>query len=181
MKGLNLMYIYKAKIAGIIVSAIGLLGMIGERLSPFVLYGKMSPEQHYSVFLWLTLGGLFVIAYCKEKEDDERAQQIRLKAFQLSFMVTMGAMLAMALTMSLASPVDLVMDGTILFLFAGLAILGYLLTFYTGLYFDRFWDFENKERSAWERIKDIPKNIGGILVYLLVFTIAIVLIMLILP
>jgi len=179
MKGLKLMYSYKYKIVGVVVSGLGLAGMVGERLSPFVLHKKLSPEQHYSAFLWIMYFGLFILAYCKEKYDDERAKLVRLKAFQLSFMIMMSTMMAMALTMSLAKPGALEADASLLFLFVGLGIIGYLLYFYTGLYFDQFWDFEDEDRTIWQNIKAIPKNIGGLLVYLLVFTTTLFLLMLI--
>lgn len=190
MKGLQLMYNHKYRKYYIAVSALGLVGMIGEKIAPFVLLKKLTPEQHYFLFLWLTLGGLFVIGFCKERFDDERAKMIRLKALQLSFMLVISTMLAFALTMSfvMTSPAASTAatnvpedpsDAAVFFMFPGLGIICYLLTYYVGLYFDQFWDFEDKERSVWQNIKAIPKNIGGILVYLLVATITLLLITLI--
>lgn len=190
MKGLQLMYNHKYRKYAIIVSALGLAGMIGEKIAPFVLLKKLTAEQHYFLFLWLTLGGLFIIGFCKERYDDERAKMIRLKALQLSFMLMISTMLAFALTMSFVltsptmnaaatTPAEDPSDAVVLFMFPGLGIICYLLTFYVGLYFDQFWDFDDKERSVWQNIKAIPKNIGGILVYLLVATITLLLIMLI--
>src|SRR5215217_3802236 len=169
MKGLQLMYNHKYRKYYIIVSALGLIGMIGEKIAPFVLLKKMTPEQHYYLFLWLTLGGLLVIGFCKERYDDDRAKMIRLKALQLSFLIMVSTLLAFALTMSFVvttaatattatTPAEDISDASVFFMFPGVGIICYLLTYYVGLYFDQFWDFEDKERSIWQNIKAIPKN-----------------------
>jgi hypothetical protein len=177
MKGLKLMYEHKFKPVGIVISAAGLLGMITERMRPVIINAKWDAAQHYGLFMWLMLGGLFYIGYCKEKYDDERAQQIRLKSFQISFILMVSTMLAIGFVKEVARPADLMIDGMMLFFLAGLGIISYLLTFYTGLYFDRFWDFDDKDKTVWQNLKEMPKNIGGILVYLLVFTITLLLLM----
>ncbi len=79
-----MMYDHKWKLKGIIISAIGLIAMVTERLMPFVLFKKYTPAQHYSIFEWVMLLGLITIMYSKEKYDDERAGAIRLRAFQIS-------------------------------------------------------------------------------------------------
>src|SRR3954468_9567247 len=98
MKGVIAMYDYKWKKAGIAISAFGLLGMIIERLKGLIILHKYTVAQHYSMFEWTMLLGLATIIYCREKEDDDRAKAIRAKSFQVSFLLVIGSMLAIALT-----------------------------------------------------------------------------------
>ncbi len=175
MKGLAMMYDHKWKTYGMIISAIGLLGMVAERLMPFVLLKKLTIKQHYAMFEWVMLAGLFLIIYCKEKYDDERAKAIRLRAFQISFAMLQAVLLGVALTLSVATTPDPEpLDGSILFMFGAMGILLYLMVFYVGLYFDFLWEYEDKV-AGWQNIKAMGKNKWGILVWLLISIILLVL------
>ena len=172
MKGFTIMYDYRGKVAGYIVSAIGLIAMVAERIHPFVLKAKWNAEQHYSLFVWVTLFGLFLVAYSKEKVDDERTKLIRLKALQIAFMVMTGTIMAFALATSLATEkIDI--RGQDLNLIPAIGIVMYLLLFHTGLYFDDVWEYEDK--GLFNNLKNIPKNKWGILAYFIVCAIAMLL------
>lgn len=173
MKGLTVMYDHRGKTLGLIGAGIGLAAMVAERLTPFILLQKLNAHQHYALFLWLTLVALATVAYSKEKYDDERAKLIRLKAFQISFLIMVSTILSVALTMEVGAGGKEPIDGMLLFVFAALGILGYLFTFHLGLYFDIFWDYE--DRSLWQNLSNIPRNKWGILMYFLVFAIVLLL------
>ncbi len=165
MKGMTTMYDHKWKIWGVIISALGLAAMVAERLSPFVVFKKLNPVQHYGLFQWIMLAGLFLIIYCKEKYDDERAKAIRLKAFQISFALTQSVMLGIAFTGSLTKGLEQI-DTSLLFVLGAFGILSYLLIFYVGLYFDFLWEYDDK--GLWENLKNVNRNKWGILVYLVI-------------
>jgi branched-subunit amino acid transport protein AzlD len=165
MKGVAMMYDHKWKVWGVIISAIGLIAMVTERLMPFVIFKKFTAAQHYSIFEWIMLLGLIGIMYCKEKYDDERARAIRLRAFQISFAMMQAVLLGMALTGSISLKAGEEFEPSILFVFSAMGIILYLLVFYVGLYFDFLWEYEDKE-AGWENIKNMGKNKWGILAYL---------------
>jgi hypothetical protein len=176
MKGFTTMYDYRGKISGIIISAIGLALMVAERIHPFTISGKWNPEQNYSLFLWIMMLGLFLIMYSKEKIEDERNKLIRLKAFQISFMIMVGTMLAFCLTSGTANQTDLKMEGKDLYIFPAIGIFTYLLVFHVGLYFDEAWDYEDKGLIT--NLKNIKRNGLGYLAYLVVCIILMILLIL---
>lgn len=163
MKGTMSMYDYRGKIWGLIISAIALLAMIGERLKGFIIFKKLTVAQHYGIFEWIMLAGLFCIIYSKEKHEDERAKQIRSKSFQMSFALTMSVLLAQALIGTLHP--NYVIEPQILFFIAAFGIMMYLFIFHIGLHFDFLWEYDDK--GVWENLRNIDKNIWGKLVYLI--------------
>ncbi|MCF8449763.1 MAG: hypothetical protein K9G49_07825 [Taibaiella sp.] len=165
MKGVAMMYDHKWKARGVIISALGLIGMVTERVMPFVLFKKYTPAQHYCIFEWVMLLGLITIMYSKEKYDDERASAIRLRAFQISFAMMQAVLLGMALTGSLSPKGGEDFEASFLFVFSAMGIILYLLVFYVGLYFDFLWEYEDKE-AGWQNLKKMGKNKWGILAYL---------------
>jgi sterol desaturase/sphingolipid hydroxylase (fatty acid hydroxylase superfamily) len=174
MKGMTVMYEYRAKKWGVALSAIGLLLLIAERIHPFVLMAKYSATQHRAIFQWVAFLGLVVIMYSKEKYDDERAKAVRLKAMQIAFMMQISLIMSMALVSNMVVEVGNVGIGSgILFAFAGLGIFTYLLVFYTGIYFDTFWDYE--DRTLWQNLSGISRNKWGMLIYLAIGAIVITL------
>lgn len=165
------MYDYRGKIAGVIVSVVGLAGIFSERLFHWVMLKKFTWQQHLALWQWVTLFGLFIIAYSKEKYDDDRAKAIRLKALQIAFMLQQSVTLAMGLTGSIAREP---MDGPILFIIGAFGIITYLLLFHVGLYFDVLWDFDDSSRSR-NIFKNIGKNKWSFLVYLLICAVTLLL------
>lgn len=157
MKGLNMMYSYKGKIAGFIIAGIGLVAMLIQKFTHFTFIKKLNSEQHFSLLLWLTLFGLFMAALSKEKHEDERVEQVRGKSFMHVFAFMFGVTLAFALTMSITPatdaeastivPGDVVMLGRMLMFYPAVAIVLYLVMFHVGLHFDQAWDYENQTWS----------------------------------
>lgn len=173
MKGLTAMYEYHSKKWSILLSAIGLAGMIGERTKGFILFKKLNADQHYAMFEWLMLGGLFILIFCKEKYDDDRTKAIRLRSFHIAFLIQQSTLLSMALTGSLAQNMEQ-LPYNMLFMFSAIGIILYLLIFHIGLYFDFLWEYDDK--SVWENLKSINKNKWGILAYLVAGTIMLILV-----
>ena len=163
MKGLATMYDHKWKKWGFIISALGLMAMLAERIYPFTFIKKFNAEQHYNIFQWFVLFGLVVVIYSKEKYDDERAKAIRLRAFQIAFALQQAVLLAMALTGSTTKE-KMGIEAPDLFVFAAIGIILYVLVFHVGLYFDFLWEYE--DQNVWENLKNIKKNKWGIIVYL---------------
>jgi cation transport ATPase len=162
MKGVMAMYDYKWKKAGIIISAIGLLGMVAERLKGIIIFHKFTAPQHYAIFEWVMLLGLATIIWCREKIEDDRVKAVRAKSFQFVFLLVTGTMMAVALTSSLHPNDPLPPD--VLFFFSAIGIIFYLFFFNIGVYFDFLWDYE--DRGVWENLRNIDKNKWGLLVYL---------------
>lgn len=169
MKGMTTMYDSKWKKWAIAFSAIGLVAMVVERIRPFTIVKKLNVVQHYDIFQWIMLGGLFILIFCKEKYDDERAKAIRLKSFQISFMLTHSMLLSMGLAGTLSNDVSGMGTSSFLFIFSAIGIMSYLLIFYVGLYFDFIWEYDDK--GLWENLKNVNRNKWGILVYLAIGTI----------
>lgn len=164
MKGMKVMYSYKGKIAGVVISALGFAALLIEKSTVWLPIKKYNHLQHLALFQWITLLGLFTIAYSKEKYDDDRAHAIRLKSLQIAFALQQAVVLAMALTGSLHPEP---MDYSILFAMAAIGIIMYLLLFHFGLYFDELWDFDDKSTLA-NKLKNIQKNKWSLLVYLVI-------------
>jgi hypothetical protein len=162
MKGVIGMYDYKWKKAGIIISAIGLLGMIIERVKGLIIFDKYTAAQHYGIFEWVMLLGLATIIYCWEKVEDDRVKAVRAKSFQFSFLLLICVMMAMALT-SNNNPNNPLVPADLFFL-ATMGLLFYLFFFNIGLYFDFLWDYD--DRGVWENLRNIDKNKWGLLIYL---------------
>ena len=171
MKGFTTMYDHRGKTVGLIVSAVGLIGMITEKLKGFIVVKKWDVAQHYNGFEWLMLVGLFLIIYSKEKYDDERAKAIRLKSFQIAFALQQAVLLATALTGNSAKNK---IQNADLFAFAGMGIIFYLLIFHVGLYFDFLWEYDDK--GVWENLRNMGKNKWAKLVYLLICAVMLLLI-----
>jgi hypothetical protein len=165
MKGLTQLYDYRGKIAGIVISLLGIAGMAVERLSGLIIMAKYSQDEHYHIFLWITLFGFLLTAYSKEKYEDERTKQVRAKSLQISFGALVGILLSYSLVCTLQPTKATVgLDETYFFMAMGLLL--YLLVFHVGLYLDFLWDYEDS--GLWQNWKNIGRNKWGILAYLLI-------------
>jgi hypothetical protein len=160
MKGLTTMYDHRGKIWGIIISAIGLIAMVTERFTKFIVFQKYNSSQHYGIFEWIMLFGLALVMYSKEKHEDERTKAVRLKSFQIAFMIMLGVVLGIALTKTL-HPLPIHTEE--LFFQGAIGIIFYLIFFHVGLYFDFLWEYDDK--GLWENWKNIDKNKWGMLAY----------------
>ena len=157
------MYDYTWKKWGLVVSALGLLGMIMERLERVIIVTKFSVPQHYALFELIMLFGLLIVIFCKEKEEDDRARAIRSKSFQFSFTLVISALLVFAFITSVDTHTPLLSAD--LFYLVAIGIVFYLLFFNVGLYFDFLWDYEDK--GVWENLKNVNKNKWSLLIYLI--------------
>ncbi len=173
MKGLTVMYEYKAKKWGILCSLLGIIAVVAERLHPFVVFEKFTAAQHLAMAQWFAFFGLFIIIFSKEKYDDDRAKAIRLKSILIAFMMETSLVLSIAMVGSLSADMKMI-DSGILFMFAGAGIFTYLLTFYTGIYFDEHWEYEDK--TLWQNLSGIGRNKWGMLIYLAIGVIVLILI-----
>jgi hypothetical protein len=160
MKGGLPIYDHRWKKVGIIISAAGLIGMIVERFKRVIIIDKYNVAQHYALFEFIMLFGLFVVISCKEKVDDERTQMVRRKAYQMGFNLMGGLSMVVALNNILHQQT---IGPDFLFVITGLGIMYYLLFFHIGLYFDFLWDYDDK--SMWENLRNRGKNKWSLLVY----------------
>ena len=165
MKGATQMYDYRGKIAGIIVSLLGITGMVIERLSGAIFIKKYSEEQHYRLFLWGTLFGFLLTAFSKEKDEDERSKQVRYKSLQISFLGMVGSLLSYMLVCTM-QPAKAAMGLDEVYFFIAFGLLLYLFVFHAGLYLDFLWDYE--DTGLWQNWKNMGRNKWGILAYLLI-------------
>jgi hypothetical protein len=138
-----IMYEHKWKKWGVVLASIGLVLLVAERLTGFIIIQKLSADQHHSIFEWIMLLGMVMIMYSKEKQDDERAKMIRLKVFQVVFLLMISTLLAIALSTDLTNKTGTV-DVDSLFVAPAFGIILYLLLFHLGLYFDVLVEYEDK-------------------------------------
>jgi len=169
------MYDYRGKLAGIGISAVGFMLVLAEKLHPFSLKPGWTPEQHYGFFVWVALLGLFLMVFSKEKAEDERAKLVRLKAFQISFMVTISTLMAFSLMTSVTGePIG--MDASFMNIVPATALILYLLVFHVGLHFDQVWEYE--DRGLFDNWRHIGRNKWGILAYLVICAILMIILVL---
>jgi hypothetical protein len=160
MKGMNMMYDYRGKIAGMIIAAVGIILLIVQKITGFTVLEKFNADQHFNMILWFTLLGLFTMMFSKEKMEDERVQFIRMKSLLYAFVLMIAATLAFGLTVSIMpfedmdlkdgttlTPDDIIMGGRMLMFYPAVAMVIYLVMFHVGLYFDNTWDYEDKPWS----------------------------------
>jgi hypothetical protein len=153
---------YKAKIAGIILSATALILMILENISPFIIIKSLNVAQHLQLSLLLTLFGLFIIAFSKEKIDDDRVKVIRGKVFQFGFGIVISLLIALSFVGIVNSNVILSLSTDLpLIILIGLSL--YLLLFNIGLYFDPLWI-----RSNQTVVVNIRRNKIFFIVYIII-------------
>ena len=171
MKGMTMMYDNRGKKTGALLALVSLAAMLVERFHGFIVFKKLDVSQHIGVFEWFMFFGLILIAFSREKYDDERAKMIRLKALQIGFLMQQSVTLGMAFTGSLHK--DMKLEPSDLFTFAGLGIIFFLLFFHAGLYYDTFWEYEDK--GLWYNFRNMGKHKWAILAYFVIAIAAMVL------
>lgn len=152
---------YKAKIVGIILSIFSVILMVLEKINQFIVLKNLDPSQHLQLLFLLLLAGLFIIAFSKEKIDDDRINLIRGKAFQIGF----GMILAISISFSVVcvlSPTMAFNTAHALPLIILISLSIYLIVFNVGIYLDLQSMYNNG--SA---LLNIKKNKAFFLVYLL--------------
>lgn len=174
MKGIFLMNNHKWKIGGMVISTVGVLAMVFEKFSAFIVFKNLNITQHYLIFEWIMLLGLMIVIYSKEKHDDERVKMIRLKSFQISFLIIVGLMMNLG-GISIVSSRGLgSINPETLLLISSMGIILYLLTFHIGLYLDFLWEYTDV--GFWENARNVGKNKWGIIAYFLISSITILII-----
>ncbi len=172
MKGIALMYGPSWKKVGIIISAIGLIFLMVERLFGVIIFKELSLIQHSALFEWVMLLGLIMIIYSRERDEDDRTKMVRLKSFQLAFIIMVGLMMNSGL-LKIMNPDRDMSDGSgALIKMSALGTILYLLSFHIGLYFDVLWEYQDV--GIWANLQNIKKDKWGIVTYLLICAISII-------
>ncbi len=151
MRGFKTMYDYRGKVAGMVIAAVGSMLVIIQKLAPFNVFRSMNAEQHYYLSAWITVVGLFSIAFSMEKHEDERVKKIRAGAMQLVIGLLIGLLLALSFTGIVIGDFDLAPE--MLIAIAGFYLVFYLVVFHIGLYTDILWQYDADEIPIVENIK----------------------------
>jgi hypothetical protein len=186
MRGIQMMYGYKGKVAGMIIAGIGLILLIVQKLTHFIVFAKLNSDQHFNALLWFTMLGLFTIMFSKEKIEDERVQYLRTKSLMYAFCLMIAATMAFALTVTLMptqdpemakgvtlSADDIIQAGRMMMFYPAVALVIYLVMFHIGLYFDDAWDYEDRPWSIRLLWKDkryrLAILVGGLIIITVIY------------
>lgn len=151
MRGFKTMYDYRGKVAGMITAAVGVLLVISQKLAPYTIVDSLTAEQHYYMSIWVTIAGLYFIAFGMEKHEDERVKKIRAGAMQIVLMLILGMQLAVTFTGVMIGDFDI--SPELLMMMLGFYLILYLVIFHVGLYTDKLWQYNVDEISVKENIK----------------------------
>lgn len=154
MRGFKTMNDYRTKVAGMITAAAGVVLTIVQKLTDFTVLKNTDVEQHRYLCIWIALAGLYMMAFSREKFEDERVKKIRAGSVQVVIMLMMGMLLAVSLTAVMAKDFDF--PAIMLMLIVGFYLIFYLIIFHIGLYYDKMWMYDADEVSIKENVK---KNI----------------------
>lgn|GEM_PF-974842 len=148
MKNLTLFPLssYRNKIYGLVVTIVSLLLSFVISVHGALPLIKTDANNQFNLFLGVAVFGLFVIAWSKEKIEDERVGLIRAKAMQLGFGITVGPLISISLCSSLVAIKGkevMTFYGSDILLFPAFGLIIYLVVFYVGLLFDPSWVYNN--------------------------------------
>lgn len=167
MLNMGRMHGYGFKVAGMILAAIATLALIINHFLNLQVVPEFDTEQHTFMYWWLTLFGLYIMAFSKEKHDDERVQAVRAFAMRIAFTLAMASMISIALTAWLAK--DMTFNAGNLLIIPTFCLLLYHIVFHLGIYFDGVFRFSNHHDYALPKGK---KNKGiQYIVYFLIIAI----------
>jgi hypothetical protein len=152
---------HKAKILGFFLTIFSVAFLIFEKLTHFVIDKNLTFQQHNRIFSLLAIVGLFIITFGKEEIDDDRVWQVRAKALQVGFGLTLSVIIALNFT-SIIHP-DLSSSFN-LSLISLIGISSYLIIFNIGLYLDPKWVYTNGSL-----VSNIKNSRKFYLVYFLIF------------
>lgn len=165
MKGYGRMHNYKWKVSGLVVAGLGLVLWLAHYFTDFVLVEKYNTDQHSFMFWWITLAGLYLTAFSKEKYDDERVKAIRAKSMQAGFTLAMAVLLSVSLTEFLA--VDMSFEANAIIIIPTFCLVFYLLLFHVGLYFDNLWDYSDDDAGIFKNAKGDKKQLNYIIYFVI--------------
>lgn len=151
MIGYGRMHNYKSKVAGLVIAAVGLVLWLVQYYTQFTVIAKFSSRQHNFMFWWITLFGLYLAAFSREKNDDERVKAIRAKSMLVGFNLVIAVLLSLSLASWLTT--DLSFDYSSLIIIPTFCIIFYLLFFHVGLYFDNLWDYSDQDEHPFKARK----------------------------
>lgn len=140
MKDLTLFPLINAKykLLGLALAFISLSLLITEKITEIKFVNSLSLQQHMQFIFLVMIISLFLVAFTKEKLDDDRVKIVRNKSFQLAF----GFILSIIIAFSLVSTIhpELSTSGqNDLNLIALIGLIFYLIAFNIGLYSDPNW------------------------------------------
>jgi hypothetical protein len=161
---------YKNKYVGLSVVLFSiLLLLVLNGTGPLPLLKKYyDADRQFDMIAVLGSFGLFLMAWTKEKKDDERVRIIRHNCFRIAFGITMVNMLTFSMCCALVKK-PMVLDVSILYLFIDISLIAYLILFNVGLYFDPQWNY-NDDTDA----ENIKNNKGLVIVYLIAIILLVV-------
>ncbi len=132
---------YGSKVAGMVVAAIGTVTLLVNNYVHLQLIPGFDAGQHGLLYWWVILMGLYMMAFSKERNDDERVQAVRGFAMRVAFTMSMASMLSIAITAWVA--VDMQFDASSLLIIPTFCLLMYHIIFHLGIYFDGVFKYSN--------------------------------------
>lgn len=145
MKPFTLLYSYSWKIAGICISIGGIILLVTQKILPaFKIFHSFNSEQHFQLFTWIILLGIYSISFSREKNDDERVQFIRGKAMLAGFSIIIGTIQSLSVVGTIHPDISF-NAGSDLYILAAFALICYQIYFNIGLYYDKAWNYEKDE------------------------------------
>ena len=137
---------YGSKIAGIVVAAVGTVTLVVNNFVPLQFIPDFDASQHGFLYWWVVLMGLYMMAFSKEKNDDERVQAVRAFAMRVAFTMAMTSLLSISITAWIA--VDMSFDAGNLLIIPTFCLLMYHVVFHLGIYFDGVFKYSNHHDIA---------------------------------
>ena len=161
---------YKTKIGGLVLALAALvLNIILNINGDINILGEFDSARLSDISSLLILIGLFMVAFSKEKIDDERIKELRARAFRFAFMMMNSVIISYSLVTSLKTNS---LKGTLdITYFAWLGLLCYLGFFYLTKYFDPMGIYNDE--AALTNIRRHKKFFliwAGVLVLLLIIS-----------
>jgi small-conductance mechanosensitive channel len=161
---------YKNKYFGIAISIIGILFSIISSLGVKIAFiEELSNGNSNSFYLLILIFGLYIMAFSKEKLEDERVKKIRSKALTVAMGVQLATLFAFVFTSITVDP-EIVLDVSATITLLLITLIVYHLIFHISLFFDPSWVYTDE--SAIENIK---KHKKFFIIYLIVLIITLTL------
>lgn len=157
MRGFKTMNDYRTKVIGMIASGAGVVLSVVQKLTHFTFSRKLTDEKSFFLCLFVVVTGLYLMAFSREKFEDERVKRIRAGAVQLIFMLMTATLLAFSLTGIIHE--EVVMPGNLLLCALGFYFLLYNIIFFIGLRYDKLWEYNADEIGILENLKKNKKII----------------------
>lgn len=168
MKGYGRMHGYKGKVTGLVITGIAIAAGLIHYYTGFSFSQKIDADKHSMLFWWITLFGLYLAAFSKEKNDDERVKAIRAKSMLVGFNLSMAVLLSISMTAWLAT--DFVLDAGAIMILPTFCLVFYLLFFHIGLYYDNMWDYSDEDYHMF-KMKNTNRNQLSYILYIVLIAI----------